>query len=160
MISSKNVFNGRSYYAVAQSGARCNKLGPFVAVSLTNGWWTILSLTELEPWIQQSDVLITFETNNFSPDARPTIARISRSQAWHRSLHVGSLLSLFIQCMLRNVDDHVDGVRQRLCTAATSRPVVHSTGDIWAWRPMVEWCRQGKTPDSSTIALWQSYCVI
>jgi hypothetical protein len=28
---------------------------------------------------------------------------------------------------------------------------------IWAWRTMVEWYRQGKTPHSSTRALWQSY---
>jgi hypothetical protein len=29
-------------------------------------------------------------------------------------------------------------------------------GDIWAWRTMVEWYRQGRT-DSSTIDLWQAY---
>jgi hypothetical protein len=28
---------------------------------------------------------------------------------------------------------------------------------IWAWRPMVEWYRHGKTPDSFTRALWKSY---
>jgi len=55
-------------------------------------------------------------------------------------------------------DEHVDGVRLCLWTAATNGPTVHYPGDIWAWRTMVEWwCRQRKTPDSSTRALWQSY---
>jgi hypothetical protein len=48
-------------------------------------------------------------------------------------------------------------VRLHLWTAATSRPLVYLPGDIWAWRTMVEWCWQKKTPDSSTRALWQSY---
>jgi hypothetical protein len=50
-------------------------------------------------------------------------------------------------------DDHVNWVRLRLWTAATNCPIVHPPGDKWAWRTMVEWCRQGKTPDSSTRAL-------
>jgi hypothetical protein len=39
----------------------------------------------------------------------------------------------------------VGGVRLRLWTAATNRPVVHPPGDIWAWRATVEWYWQGKT---------------
>jgi hypothetical protein len=53
-------------------------------------------------------------------------------------------------------DDHVDGVRLRLWTAATNVAICHLPGDIWAWRTMVEGYRQGKT-DSSTRAFWQSY---
>jgi hypothetical protein len=37
------------------------------------------------------------------------------------------------------------------------RAYCSSPGDIWAWRTMVEWCRQKKTPDSYTRALWQFY---
>jgi hypothetical protein len=29
-------------------------------------------------------------------------------------------------------------------------------GNIWAYRTMVEWCRQRKNPNSSTRALWHS----
>jgi hypothetical protein len=36
-------------------------------------------------------------------------------------------------------------------------PIVHTPGDMWAWRSMVEWYCQVKIPDSSTRALWQSY---
>jgi hypothetical protein len=55
-------------------------------------------------------------------------------------------------------DDHVDGMRLRLWPAATNGPIVLLLeGIIWAWRTMVEWYRQRKTPDSSTRALWQSY---
>jgi hypothetical protein len=50
-------------------------------------------------------------------------------------------------------DDCVYGMRP----AATSGPIVHPSGDIWAWRTTVEWYRQGKTPDSSIGALCQSY---
>jgi hypothetical protein len=39
-------------------------------------------------------------------------------------------------------DDHVDGVRLCLWTAATSGPIVHHLGDIWAWRTVVEWYRR------------------
>jgi hypothetical protein len=53
-------------------------------------------------------------------------------------------------------DDDVDPARLSLWTAATNGPIVHSPGDIWAWRNTVEWYRQSKT-DSSTRALWQ-YC--
>jgi hypothetical protein len=43
-------------------------------------------------------------------------------------------------------------------TMTTNKPIVRSPGDTWAWRNMVEWwCWQGKTPDSSTRALWKSY---
>jgi hypothetical protein len=45
----------------------------------------------------------------------------------------------------------------RMWTAVTNGPIVHSPGDIWALITMVEWCRQRKTSDSSTRALWQSY---
>jgi hypothetical protein len=37
-----------------------------------------------------------------------------------------------------------------LRTAATNVPIIHPPGDIWAWRTMVEWYRQGKAPDLST----------
>jgi hypothetical protein len=40
-------------------------------------------------------------------------------------------------------------VRRFLWTADTNGPIVHPPGDIWAWRTMVEWYRQGKAPDSS-----------
>jgi hypothetical protein len=49
---------------------------------------------------------------------------------------------------------HVDVVR-RLWPKATNGPVDHSPGNIWAWRTVVKWYRQGKTPDSYTLALWQ-----
>jgi hypothetical protein len=52
---------------------------------------------------------------------------------------------------------HVDGERLHLWTAAINGPIVHSPGDIWAWRSTVKWYRQGKTPDSSTRGLRQSY---
>jgi hypothetical protein len=42
-------------------------------------------------------------------------------------------------------------------TVATSRPIVHPPGDVWMWKTMGEWVWQGKTPDSSTRALWQFY---
>jgi hypothetical protein len=45
----------------------------------------------------------------------------------------------------------------RLWTAATNVPTVHSPGDIWALRTMVEGYRQEKTPHSSTRALWQFF---
>jgi hypothetical protein len=51
-------------------------------------------------------------------------------------------------------DDHV-AVRIRLWTAPTSGPIVHPAGVTW--RSMVDWYRQGKPPDSSPRALWQSY---
>jgi hypothetical protein len=51
---------------------------------------------------------------------------------------------------------HVDEVRLRLWTAATSGPIIPPPGDIWVWRTVVKWYRQGKTPDSSTRALWKS----
>jgi hypothetical protein len=51
-------------------------------------------------------------------------------------------------------DDHVDGVRPHLWTAATNGPIVHPPGDIWTWRTVMEWYRQRKTPDSSTRAVW------
>jgi hypothetical protein len=52
--------------------------------------------------------------------------------------------------------DHVDGVR-RLRTAAITRPIVHPPGDVWTWTVMVVTMSAGKTRDSSTRALWQSY---
>jgi hypothetical protein len=48
----------------------------------------------------------------------------------------------------KRVDDddhhhhHVCGVRLRLWTAATNRPIFHPPVDILAWRTMVEWNRQ------------------
>jgi hypothetical protein len=60
-------------------------------------------------------------------------------------------------CLVAEYDwliDHVDGVRLRLWTAATSGPIVYPPGDIWAWRSMVRWwCRQRNTPDSSSVIL-------
>jgi hypothetical protein len=53
--------------------------------------------------------------------------------------------------------NHVDGLRPCLWTAATNGPIVRPPRDIWAWRTVVEWSRQRKTPDSSARALWQSY---
>jgi hypothetical protein len=50
-------------------------------------------------------------------------------------------------------EEDADGMRLRLWTAATNRPIVNLAGDIWAWRNMVEWYRQEKTPDSLTRAL-------
>jgi hypothetical protein len=41
-------------------------------------------------------------------------------------------------------DDHVDGVRLRLWTAATNGPIFHAAGGIWALRTIVEWDKQGK----------------
>jgi hypothetical protein len=63
--------------------------------------------------------------------------------------HTSNWLSLLLT-------DHVDGVRLRLWTAATNGPIAHPPGDIWARITTMEWCRQGKTPDSSIRALWQS----
>jgi hypothetical protein len=48
-------------------------------------------------------------------------------------------------------------VRLRLRTAATNWPIVHPSGDIWAWGTTMELCRQRTSPDSSTRALWQLY---
>jgi hypothetical protein len=48
---------------------------------------------------------------------------------------------------------HVDWVRLRLWTATINGQVI----GMWVYRTVVEWYRQGKTPDSSTRALWQSY---
>jgi hypothetical protein len=45
------------------------------------------------------------------------------------------------------VVDHVDGVRQRLWTAATTMPVVHPPGDVWVRRATVDLYRQGKTEE-------------
>jgi hypothetical protein len=53
--------------------------------------------------------------------------------------------------------DDVDGMRLRLWTAATNRPIVYPLGDTWAWITMVKWFWQRKTPDSFTRALWYSY---
>jgi hypothetical protein len=44
-----------------------------------------------------------------------------------------------------------------LRSAATNKHIVHPPDETWAWRSLVEWYLQGKTPDSSTRALWQSY---
>jgi hypothetical protein len=54
-------------------------------------------------------------------------------------------------------DDHVNGARLRLYTAATNGPIFLPPSDIWVWRATVEWYWLGKTPDSFTRALWQSY---
>jgi hypothetical protein len=54
-------------------------------------------------------------------------------------------------------DDHVDVVRLRLWTSATSGLTVHLSSDTWAWITTVEWTRQRKTLDSSIRAFWQSY---
>jgi hypothetical protein len=40
-----------------------------------------------------------------------------------------------------NDDDVDDGVRLRFWAAARKWSTVHPRGDIWAWRTMVEWCR-------------------
>jgi hypothetical protein len=37
------------------------------------------------------------------------------------------------------------------------QPIIHLPGDIWAWRTMVEWYLQEKSPDSSITALWKSH---
>jgi hypothetical protein len=37
------------------------------------------------------------------------------------------------------------------------RACCSSLGDTWAWRTMVDWYWQGKTPHSSTRTLWQPY---
>jgi hypothetical protein len=42
-------------------------------------------------------------------------------------------------------------------TTSNNRPVAYPPRDIWAWRNTEQGYRQGKTPDSSTRALWQSY---
>jgi hypothetical protein len=42
-------------------------------------------------------------------------------------------------------------------TAVTNGSIVYPSGNIWAWRAMVERCRQRKTRDSSIRTLWQSY---
>jgi hypothetical protein len=41
--------------------------------------------------------------------------------------------------------------------SATNGGTFHPPSDIWIWRTMVEWHRQGKSPDSSSRAVWQSY---
>jgi hypothetical protein len=40
-----------------------------------------------------------------------------------------------------------------LWTATTNRSIVHPSGDIWAWRTMVECCRETKTTDLFTRAI-------
>jgi hypothetical protein len=47
----------------------------------------------------------------------------------------------------------------RLCLNCDHQRASCSSPDyIWAWETMVKWwCRQRKSPDSSTRALWQSY---
>jgi hypothetical protein len=52
-------------------------------------------------------------------------------------------------------DNHVDGVRLRLWTAATSGLIVHPEWYV-SMGTMVEWCRHRKIPDSSTRAPWQN----
>jgi hypothetical protein len=52
---------------------------------------------------------------------------------------------------------YVDGMRLRLWTVATKRPVVHLPCDIWVRKATVEWYRQGKTPDYFTRYIWQLY---
>jgi hypothetical protein len=42
--------------------------------------------------------------------------------------------------------DHVDGVRIRLWTATTNKPIVQPPADIRAWRTMTEWHQQGSLP--------------
>jgi hypothetical protein len=54
-------------------------------------------------------------------------------------------------------NDDVNGARLRLWTAATNMPTVYPPGYVWPWRIMVEWYRQGTTPDSSTRTFWQTY---
>jgi hypothetical protein len=60
-------------------------------------------------------------------------------------LNMQAMLRVYNRLRRNDDDDHVDGVRLRLWIAATNRPIVHPLGDIWAWRTMVEWHRQGKT---------------
>jgi hypothetical protein len=60
------------------------------------------------------------------------------------------------KCKDECLQDHDDGVRLHLWTA-TTEPIVHPPGDIWAWRTMVEWHWKGKTPDSSTRDFQQTY---
>jgi hypothetical protein len=67
------------------------------------------------------------------------------------------LLGLWGSYLLLFIDDDVHGVRLRLWTVVTNRPIVHPPGNIWAWRTMVEWYQWGKTPDLSTRAFWQYY---
>jgi hypothetical protein len=67
------------------------------------------------------------------------------------------MLSHFTDKLNRLLDDHIDGVKLRLWTAAVDGAIVHPPGNIQVWRTMVEWYRQKETPDSSTRALWQSY---
>jgi hypothetical protein len=50
----------------------------------------------------------------------------------------------FCHCSYIDDDDHVDGVRLRLWTAAINRPIVHPAGDIRAWRTILKWYRHGK----------------
>jgi hypothetical protein len=58
-------------------------------------------------------------------------------------------ISLYVEKLCCHVlnrkhNDHVEGVRLRLWTAAANRPIVH-TLEIWAWTAMVEWYWQAKT---------------
>jgi hypothetical protein len=56
-------------------------------------------------------------------------------------------------------DHHFDGIRPHLWTVATNEPTVHSPrdGPVLTRRAMMKWYRQGKTPDSFTRPIWQSY---
>jgi hypothetical protein len=59
---------------------------------------------------------------------------------------------LITQHLFDQDDYHIDRARLHLRNAATNGPTVHPQV-----RTMLERYQQGKTPDSSTGALWQSY---
>jgi hypothetical protein len=53
----------------------------------------------------------------------------------HALVHAYSVIVIFV---------NVSGVRLCLWTTATNWPIIHSLGDIWVCRAMVEWYWQGK----------------
>jgi hypothetical protein len=54
------------------------------------------------------------------------------------------------------VAGHADRMRLYLLTAATNKPFVHATSDIWVWSTMAEWQWQGKAEKTSSSATFST----